>query len=114
MCIRRTLRIHALPRSAPDVLEEAVLLVEPVQRVVGLAHCAHEAAQGICLVLAGVAAVLVDLADAELDGGVVFGPDDAAGGAALAGDVDCDDNVASVRSCSCGLCDNLEGSNCAI
>lgn len=84
---------HALPRRAPDALEEAVPLGEPVHRVVRLAHGAHEAAEGICLVLARVAAVLVDLADAELDRGVVLGLDDAAGGAALAGDVDCEREI---------------------
>jgi len=78
---------HDLSAGAPDSLEETILLCQPVERVVALAHGADEAAEGICLVLAGVAAVLVDLADADLDGGVVLGLDDAAGGAALAGDV---------------------------
>jgi len=39
------------------------------------------------VVLARVAAVLVDLGDADLHAGVVLGLDDAAGRAALAGDV---------------------------
>ena len=39
------------------------------------------------MVLTGVAAVLVNLGDGDLDGGVVVGLDDAVGGAALAGDV---------------------------
>lgn len=76
-----------LPAGAPDTLQETVALCEPVQGVVALAHGADEAAEGIGLVLAGVAAVLVDLADADLDRGVVLGLDDATGGAALAGDV---------------------------
>ena len=76
-----------LPRGRPDALEEAVALCEPVDGVVGLAHGADEAGQGVDLVLAGVAAVLVDLCDADLHRGVVLGLDDAAGGAALAGDV---------------------------
>ena len=69
-----------LPGPAPDRLEEAVLLCKPVQAVVRLAHGAHEAAEGIDLVVASVAAVLVNLADAELDRGVVLGLDDASGG----------------------------------
>lgn len=74
------LHVHnSLPGSAPDRLEEAVLLCEPVQAVVRLAHGANEAAEGVDLVLAGVAAVLVNLADGELDGGVVLGLDDASG-----------------------------------
>jgi hypothetical protein len=78
---------NPLPGRAPDALEEAILLCEPVQAVVGLAHCAHETAERVGLVIAGVAAVLVDLSDADLDRGVVLGLDDAAGSAALAGDV---------------------------
>ena len=66
-----------LPRRAPDVLEEAVLLCEPVEAVVGLAHGADEAADGVGLDIAGVAAVVVNLGDADLDGAVVLGPDDA-------------------------------------
>lgn len=69
-----------LPRRAPDALEEAVLLCEPVEAVVALAHGADEAAECVDLVLAGVAAALVNLANAELDGGVVLGLDDASGG----------------------------------
>lgn len=71
----------------PDTLEVAVPLGEAVHAVVALAHRAHEAAERVDLVLAGVAAVLVDLGDADLDGAVVLGLDDAVGRAALAGDV---------------------------
>ena len=71
----------------PDTLEVAVPLGEAVHAVVALAHRAHEAAERVDLVLAGVAAVLVDLCDADLHRGVVLGLDDAAGGAALAGDI---------------------------
>lgn len=70
---------------------------EPVHRVVALAHGAYEAAQSIGLVLAGVATVLVHLADADLDGRVVLGLDDAAGGAALAWDVDYMMNISNVN-----------------
>lgn len=76
-----------LPAGAPDVLEETVALGQAVDGVVALTHGADEAAEGVGLVLAGVAAVLVDLADGDLDGGVVLGLDDAVGGRALAGDV---------------------------
>jgi hypothetical protein len=71
----------------PDTLEVTVPLGEAVHAVVALAHRAHEAAERVDLVLAGVAAVLVDLGDADLDGAVVLGLDDAVGRAALAGDV---------------------------
>lgn len=76
-----------LSACTPDTLQEAILLCQPVHRVVALTHGAYESAEGICLVLAGIAAVLVDFADRNLNGGVVLGFDDAAGGAALAGDV---------------------------
>jgi hypothetical protein len=71
---------NRLPARAPDGLEEAVLLCEPVEAVVGLAHGANETADGVSLVVAGVAAVLVNLANAQLNRGVVLGPDDASGG----------------------------------
>jgi hypothetical protein len=74
------LRFHNhLPRRRPDRLEEAVTLCEPVHAVVGLAHGADEAGESVDLVLAGVATVLIDLSDADLDGGVVLGLDDASG-----------------------------------
>lgn len=60
---------------------------EAVKGVVTLATGTDESAQSVGLVLAGVAAVLVNLADGELDRGVVVGLDDAVGGAALAGHV---------------------------
>jgi hypothetical protein len=69
-----------LPRRAPDALEEAVLLCEPVETVVALTHGADEAAEGVDLVVTGVAAVLVNLANADLDGSVVLGLDDTSGG----------------------------------
>jgi hypothetical protein len=51
------------------------------------------------VVLAGVAAVLVDFGDAELHGGVVLGFDDAVGGGAFAGDVTVFDNC--LERCDC-------------
>lgn len=71
----------------PDALEETVPLGESVQGVIALGSRSHEPAEGVDLVLSGVASVLVDLADADLDAGVVLGLDDAVGGAALAWDV---------------------------
>lgn len=76
-----------LPGSAPDVLDVTITLSEAVDAVVRLAHGADEAAESVGLVLAGVATVLVNLCDGDLDGTVVLGLDDAVGCAALAGDV---------------------------
>lgn len=56
-----------LPRRTPDAFQEAILLGQPVEAVVALSHRTHESAESVGLVLAGVAAVLVDLADADLD-----------------------------------------------
>ena len=73
--------------SRPDVLEETVTLSESVEGVVALTHGANETGEGVDLVLTSVSAVLIDLCDGDLDGGVVLGLDDAVGGAALAWDV---------------------------
>lgn len=72
--------------SAPDALQETITLCQSVEGVVALAHGADETAESVDLVLAGVSAVLVDLSNGDLDGGVVLGLDDAVGGAALAWD----------------------------
>ena len=76
-----------LPASTPHTLQETILLRQPIDTVVALAHGAHKAAQRIDLVLASVAAVLVDFADGDLYRRVVFGFDDAVRGAAFARDV---------------------------
>ena len=76
-----------LPASAPYALQESIPLCQSVNAVVTLAHLAHEAAERKDVVLAGVAAVVVDLCDGDLDRGVVLGFDDAVCGGALAGDV---------------------------
>lgn len=77
-----------LSLAAPDVLDETVTLGQSVQGIVGLAHSADEATEGVDVVLArDGAAGLVNLGDRNLDGGVVLGLDDAVGGRALAGDV---------------------------
>lgn len=80
--------LQNLSLSAPDALDEAVTLGQSVQRVIGLAHGADEAAEGVDVVLAGdSAAVLVDLGNGDLNRAVVLGLDDAVGSAALARDV---------------------------
>jgi hypothetical protein len=61
--------------AAPNGLQEAIALGQSVQAVVALGATAHEAAERIHLVLARVAARLVDFADADLDRRVVFGFD---------------------------------------
>lgn len=76
-----------LPARRPNALEETILLGQSVDAVVALAHCPYESAKSICLVLASVSAVLVDLCNRKLYRGVVLGLDDAVGCAALAWDV---------------------------
>jgi len=76
-----------LPGSAPHALQETIPLCQSVDAVVTLAHLAHETAECEDVVLAGVASVVVDLCDGDLDGGVILGLDDAVCGRALAGDV---------------------------
>ena len=76
-----------LASGGPHVLEVTVTLGQTVEGVIALATGADEAAESVGVVLAGVAAVLVNLADGDLDRGVVVGLDDAVGGAALAGHV---------------------------
>ena len=83
-----TARTARLSLGAPDVLEETVPLSESVHGVVALGHGADETGKGVDVVLAGdLTAVLVNLGDGDLDGGVVLGLDDAVGGRALPGDV---------------------------
>jgi len=77
--------------SSPDTLQEPIPLRQSVQAVVSLGTAAHEPAQRVDLVLAGVATVLVNLAHGDLHRGVVFGFDDAVGGGAFAGDVEIND-----------------------
>jgi hypothetical protein len=91
--VKNHIAVDDLPLAGggPDVLEETVTLSEAVEGVVALTAGTDEAAESEGLVLAGVAAVLVNLADGDLDGGVVVGLDDAVGGAALAGHVEIDD-----------------------
>lgn len=77
----------SLSTGAPHILHESIALSETVQAVVALAHGSYKSAESIDLVLASVAAVLVDLANTNLNGSVVLGLDDAVGRAAFAGDV---------------------------
>jgi hypothetical protein len=83
----RKKRKKNLSLSAPHILQVTVTLGEAVERVVSLATGTHKSAQSVDLVVAGVAAVLIDVANSQLDGGVVVGLDDAVGGRAFAGDV---------------------------
>jgi hypothetical protein len=83
----RTFSIQNPLRSVgrPDSLQQPISLGKSVEGVIGLAHGADEAAKSVRDVLAwDGASGLVDLADGDLDGGVVVGLDDAVGGRALA------------------------------
>lgn len=71
--------IKHLSASAPYVLQESVPLCQSVDGVVALAHGAHETGHGVDVVLASVAAALVNLGDGDLYGCVVLGLDDAVG-----------------------------------
>jgi hypothetical protein len=55
--------LTTLSACTPHALEETVLLCQSIHAIVALAHSPHESTQGIDLVLAGIAAVLVNLAD---------------------------------------------------
>jgi len=80
-------QILLLPLRTPHSLQQPISLRQSIQAIIALAPTPHESTQRINLVLAGVSTVLVNLADGDLNAGVVFGLDDAVGGAALAGDV---------------------------
>jgi hypothetical protein len=71
----------------PHPLQKPIFLRQPIQTVITLRSTPHESAERIHLVLACISAVLVDFADADLYGGVVFSFDDAVRCAAFAGDV---------------------------
>lgn len=75
------------PTPTPHTLQQPIPLRQPIQTIIPLAHRPHEAAQRVDLVFARVAPVLIHFADGDLDGGVVFGFDDAVCGGAFAGDV---------------------------
>jgi hypothetical protein len=77
----------SLAASAPDVLQQTIPLRQSVQGIVALAHGSYKSAEGVDLALAGESAVLVNLANGDLDGRMVLGLDNAVGGTALAGDV---------------------------
>jgi hypothetical protein len=71
----------------PNRLQEPIALRQSVQAIVTLGAASHEAAECIDLVLARITARFVHFADAYLDGGMVFGFDDAVRSRALSGDV---------------------------
>ncbi|KAF1737510.1 hypothetical protein CRV24_003128 [Beauveria bassiana] len=97
-----------IPKLSDHILDEAVTLSQAVHGVVGLAHGADEAAEGIDVGLArDGAAVLVNLGDGDLDRAVILGLDDAVGSAALAGDVAIDD-LATVVLHLDGCCEGVQ------
>jgi len=59
---------HPLPLTAstPHILQQSIPLAQPIQRIIALAHRAHEAAQSVDLVLARIASVLVNFANGDL------------------------------------------------
>jgi len=71
--------MNRLSASAPYVLQETIPLCQSVDRVVALAHGAQEARKSVDVVLASVAAALVNLGDRNLYRCVVLGLDDAVG-----------------------------------
>lgn len=77
----------SLEASAPDILQHAISLCQPVQGIVALAHGSYKSGQGVDLALACESAVFINLANGDLDGCVILGLDNAVGCAALAGDV---------------------------
>lgn len=87
--IRDTLRLHSyyppralpfeslLPHSTrtPNSLQKAIPLRQPVQTIIPLGSRPDKTTQCIHLILARVAAVVVNFGDGDLDRGVVFGFD---------------------------------------
>eukprot|EP01084_Bolivina_argentea_P297419 512388_1 len=82
--------LHLLGALAGEGADDAVGDAQAVERVVGGAVVAESSGEAERLGLAVVGAVGVDLGDGELDGGVIVGDDQGAGGVALAGDVEVD------------------------
>ena len=76
-----------LTASGPHIFQVAVPLGQTVEGVIALTASTDETAQGVSLILASVAAVLVDVTDGNLNRGVIVGLDDAVCGAAFAGHV---------------------------
>ena len=72
---------------APHCLQESIALRKPIQAVIAFTSGTHKSTHGVYVVLPGVTAVLVDLGNADLDRCVVFGLNDAVGGAAFSRDV---------------------------
>jgi len=79
-----------LSLGAPHTLKQAIPLCKPVQRIIALATRTNKPTESINLVFASVTAVLVNLANRDLHGGVVVGFNDAVSSAAFAGDVEID------------------------
>lgn len=77
----------SLAATRPDVLQQTIPLSEAVEGVIAFAHGANETGQSVDLIFAGVTTVLVNLADRNLDRGMVLRLDDAIGRRALAGNI---------------------------
>lgn len=71
----------------PHRLEKSIPLRQPIQTIIALGPRAHKPAQRVHLVLARIAARLVDFTHGDLHAGVVFRFYYAVGGGAFAGDV---------------------------
>lgn len=82
-----TLDIH-LTGVRPHVLQQTVLLGQSVQRVITLTSGSDVAGQGVGGVGASdSSALLVNVGDVDLDGGVVLGLDDSVGSRTLSWNV---------------------------
>ncbi|PKX88451.1 uncharacterized protein P174DRAFT_338167, partial [Aspergillus novofumigatus IBT 16806] len=62
-----------LAAGSSDVAHIAVTLAEVVQGVITLTMSIEEATESIALVVASIATVLINLANGDLDGGMVIG-----------------------------------------
>lgn len=76
-----------LAGAGVDVLEVTILGDKAVKGVIALGVGANEAGEGVGGELTGEVAGGINIANVDLDGGVVLGGNDAVGGRALAGDV---------------------------
>ena len=55
----------------PHALQKPIPLRQAIKRIIRLPHRSYESTHRVCLILSRIAPVLVDLADAQLDGGVI-------------------------------------------
>jgi len=77
-----------IPCCLELLVNNSVLLGEPVDTIVGLSHPPDGSTDGVCLVSHGhTSGGLVNLGDVDLDAGVVLGGQDTVTGGALPWDV---------------------------